>query len=59
MASPNTAVRNQRVVIIRAGSGGLSAAKRLAKSPCRITLIDRHNLPLVSTFALSASCTNP
>jgi NADH:ubiquinone reductase (H+-translocating) len=46
MASSNTAVRNQRVVIIGAGSGGLSAAKRLARSPCRINLIDRHNYRL-------------
>ena len=31
MASPNATVRNPRVVIIGAGFGGLSAAKRLAK----------------------------
>jgi len=46
MASPNATVRNPRVVIIGAGFGGLSAAKRLAKSSCRITLIDRHNYHL-------------
>ena len=59
MASPN-ALQNPRVVIIGAGFGGLSAAKRLATSPCRITLIDRHNYHLfqpllyqVATAALS------
>ena len=31
------------VVIIGAGFGGLEAAKRLAKAPVRITLIDRQN----------------
>ena len=46
MASPNVTARNPRVVIIGAGFGGLSAAKRLAKGPCRITLIDRHNYHL-------------
>ena len=46
MASPDATLRNPRVVIIGAGFGGLSAAKRLAKSPCRITLIDRHNYHL-------------
>ena len=45
MASPN-ALQNPRVVIIGAGFGGLSAAKRLAASHCRITLIDRHNYHL-------------
>jgi len=60
MASPNATVRNPRVVIIGAGFGGLSAAKSLAKGPCRITLIDRHNYHLfqpllyqVATAALS------
>ena len=59
MASPN-ALQNPRVVIIGAGFGGLSAAKRLAESHCRITLIDRHNYHLfqpllyqVATAALS------
>ena len=41
MDSPN-ALQNPRVVIIGAGFGGLSAAKRLAENHCRITLIDRH-----------------
>jgi NADH:ubiquinone reductase (H+-translocating) len=60
MASPDATVRNPRIVIIGAGFGGLSAAKRLAKSPCWITLIDRHNYHLfqpllyqVATAALS------
>src|SRR5215470_2450735 len=59
MASPN-ALQNPRVVIIGAGFAGLSAAKRLAESHCRITLIDRHNYHLfqpllyqVATAALS------
>ena len=34
------------VVIIGAGFGGLEAAKRLAKAPVRITLIDRQNYHL-------------
>ena len=45
MASPN-ALQNPRVVVIGAGFGGLSAAKRLAESHCRITLIDWHNYHL-------------
>ncbi len=60
MVSFDATVRNPRVVIIGAGFGGLSAAKRLAKSPCQITLIDRHNYHLfqpllyqVATAALS------
>jgi NADH dehydrogenase len=35
-----------RVVIIGAGFGGLEVAKRLAKAPIRITLIDKHNYHL-------------
>jgi NADH:ubiquinone reductase (H+-translocating) len=46
MGSSNATVRNPRVVIIGAGFSGLSAAKRLAKGPCQITLIDRHNYHL-------------
>jgi NADH dehydrogenase len=60
MASPDSTLQSRRVVIIGAGFGGLSAAKRLAKSPCRMTLIDRHNYHLfqpllyqVATAALS------
>ena len=34
------------VVIIGAGFGGLEAARRLANTPVRITLIDRHNYHL-------------
>ena len=32
-----------RVVIVGAGFGGLTAAKRLAKTPVNVTLIDREN----------------
>src|SRR5580692_8999703 len=32
-----------RVVIIGGGFGGLSAARRLARAPVRVTLIDAHN----------------
>src|ERR1700757_5043932 len=35
-----------RVVIIGAGFGGLSAARRLAKAPFQVTLVDRHNYHL-------------
>jgi NADH:quinone reductase (non-electrogenic) len=51
-----------RVVIIGAGFGGLSAAKRLAKAPVDVTVIDQHNYHLfqpllyqVATAALSPS----
>jgi NADH dehydrogenase len=52
----------QRVVIIGAGFGGLSAAKDLARTPFDVTLIDKHNYHLfqpllyqVATAALSPS----
>src|ERR1041385_764482 len=35
-----------RVVIIGAGFGGLSAAKRLANAPFDVTIVDRHNYHL-------------
>src|SRR5262245_11911448 len=35
-----------RIVIIGAGFGGLAAAKRLARAPVDITVIDRHNYHL-------------
>lgn len=35
-----------RIVIIGAGFGGLSAAKRLAKAPFEVTVVDRHNYHL-------------
>jgi NADH:quinone reductase (non-electrogenic) len=44
MRSNHTAV--PRVVIIGAGFGGLSAAKRLAKAPFDVTVVDRHNYHL-------------
>ena len=49
-----------RVVILGAGFGGLEAARALARAPCEITLVDRHNHHLfqpllyqVATAALS------
>lgn len=46
------------VVIVGAGFGGLSCAQRLAETPVRITLIDRHNYhlfqPLLYQVATSA-----
>jgi NADH:quinone reductase (non-electrogenic) len=60
MSEPNPS--RPRVVIIGAGFGGLSAAKRLAKAPVDVTLIDQHNYHLfqpllyqVATAALSPS----
>lgn len=38
--------RIPHVAIIGAGFGGLEAAKRLAKAPVRITLVDKHNYHL-------------
>src|SRR5215831_11048485 len=35
-----------RIVIIGAGFGGLSAAKKLARAPFDVTVIDRHNYHL-------------
>jgi NADH dehydrogenase len=43
---PHSAHRRPRVVIIGAGFGGLSAAKRLAKSPFDVVVVDRHNYHL-------------
>jgi NADH dehydrogenase len=60
MISTHTITRRPRVVIIGAGFGGLSAAKRLARAPFDVTVIDRHNYHLfqpllyqVATAALS------
>ena len=39
----NTPVERPHVVIIGAGFGGLSAARKLARAPVRVTLIDQRN----------------
>ena len=46
MTPIDPASRRPRVVIIGAGFGGLSAAKRLARAPFEVTIIDRHNYHL-------------
>jgi NADH dehydrogenase len=46
MTSIDTASRRPRVVIIGAGFGGLSAAKKLARAPFDVTIVDRHNYHL-------------
>jgi NADH:ubiquinone reductase (H+-translocating) len=46
MSPTDTATRRPRVVIIGAGFGGLSAAKRLAQAPFDVTIVDRHNYHL-------------
>jgi NADH:quinone reductase (non-electrogenic) len=38
--------QRRRVVIVGAGFGGLSAAKRLANTPFDVTVVDRHNYHL-------------
>ncbi len=60
MTPIDPASRRPRVVIIGAGFGGLSAAKRLARAPFDVTIVDRHNYHLfqpllyqVATAALS------
>ena len=37
------ASESHRVVIVGGGFGGLFAARRLRRSPVRVTLVDRHN----------------
>jgi NADH:quinone reductase (non-electrogenic) len=45
--TPATATpRRPRVVVIGAGFGGLSAAKRLARAPFDVTILDQHNYHL-------------
>ncbi|MCG8435895.1 MAG: NAD(P)/FAD-dependent oxidoreductase [Gammaproteobacteria bacterium] len=47
MSSPHAAQENlPHIVILGAGFGGLFAAKALAKTKARITLVDRHNYHL-------------
>jgi len=45
-STPHLPPRRARVVIIGAGFGGLSAAKRLARTPFDVTIVDRHNYHL-------------
>ena len=37
----------RKVVIVGAGFGGLDAARALRDAPVDITILDRHNLPLL------------
>src|ERR1700754_1398641 len=37
---------HSRGVIVGAGFGGLTAAKRLANTPLDVTIVDQHNYPL-------------
>jgi NADH dehydrogenase len=46
MTLPPATERRPRIVIVGAGFGGLSAAKRLARAPCDVTLVDQHNYHL-------------
>lgn len=49
------------VVIIGAGFGGLQCARRLAKAPVSVTLLDRHNYHLFTPllYEVSTSLLNP
>ncbi len=60
MNLPYPPQRRPRIVIIGAGFGGLSAAKRLVHASCDVTVVDQHNYHLfqpllyqVATAALS------
>jgi NADH dehydrogenase len=44
--SPVATETHPRVVIVGAGFGGLTAAKRLAKTPLDVTIVDQHNYHL-------------
>ena len=46
MITPERNAHRQRIVIVGAGFGGLSAAMALADSDFSVTLIDRHNYHL-------------
>ncbi len=57
---PSVTAARPRVVVVGAGFGGLEAARKLARSPVDVTVIDRHNYHLfqpllyqVATAALS------
>jgi flavin-dependent dehydrogenase len=43
-----------RVVIVGAAFGGLTAAKRLAKAPLDVTIVDQHNYHLARAGAGAA-----
>lgn len=49
------------VVIIGAGFGGLQCARKLARAPVRVTLLDRHNYHLFTPllYEVSSSLLNP
>lgn len=59
MTSSNTGSRFPRVVIIGAGFAGLSAAKRLAKAPFDVTVVDRHNYHLFQPLLYQVATANP
>ncbi len=46
MNLPYPPQRRPRIVIIGAGFGGLSAAKRLSQAACDVTVVDQHNYHL-------------
>ena len=50
-----------RVVIIGAGFGGLQCARKLARAPVEVTLLDRHNYHLFTPllYEVSTSLLNP
>ncbi|TDH60328.1 hypothetical protein E2C06_22705 [Dankookia rubra] len=43
MTRDPTSAKPLRAVILGAGFGGLEAARALARAPCAVTLVDRHN----------------
>src|ERR1041384_6981184 len=46
-SDPMPNVSRPRVVIVGGGFGGLYAARGFARSPVSVTIIDKHNYPLV------------
>src|SRR5438552_16917056 len=53
--TPGTAPTVPHVVIVGAGFGGLTAAKKLGKHPVRVTLIDRNNYHLFQPMLYKVS----